>query len=367
MLFFLFTVSFALPEEQCNGADGVCLLQLKDKDKQIAKHGEFLDTSRFNLTRRMNLSASRSTAEFQEAVLMAHNVYRCMHGVQHLVWDEKIAEKAQELADKGAFKHSTAAERMYVDSSGKESKAEKYKGENLWMCTKDHTFQEALTFAVNSWYGEIEFTDGGLVGADGQGNEGIVAHYTQVVWAKTTRVGCAVGKMGRDWDRGEGTLVVCQYGQGGNFENGYPQYVNGPVRNFGDCGDKAALLKTVKKNKLLPKKARKCRRKARKACGKTEWDCLAEENAKCKIKGVTIHDPEISHDPNSADYCPCCMDYYQMKSGNLDLEDEEELASVDEEDIKKFEAAEDCCGGFDGHQKLGFQTPGMGSTRFFKR
>ena len=162
-------------------------------------------------------------------------------------------------------------------------------------------------------------------------------------------------------------MVVCQYGQGGNFENGYPQYVNGPVRNFGDCGDKAALLKTVKKNKLLPKKARKFRRKARKACGKTEWDCLAEENAKCKIKGVTIHDPEISHDPNSADYCPCCMDYYQMKSGNLDLEDEEDLASVDEEDIKKYEAAEDCCGGFDGHQKLGFQTPGMGSTRFFKR
>ena len=61
------------------------------------------------------------------------------------------------------------------------------------------------------------------------------------------------------------------------------------------------------------------------------------------------------------------MDYYQMKSGNLDLEDEEELASVDKEDIEKFEAAENCCGGFDGHQKLGFQTPGMGSTRFFKR
>ena len=52
-------------------------------------------------------------------------------------------------------------------------------------------------------YGEIEFTDERFVGADGQGNGGIVAHYTQVVWAKTRRVGCAVGKMGRDWDRGD--------------------------------------------------------------------------------------------------------------------------------------------------------------------
>ena len=52
-------------------------------------------------------------------------------------------------------------------------------------------------------YSELEFTKAGLVGADGQGDGGIVAHYTQLVWAKTTRVGCAVGKMGRDWDRGE--------------------------------------------------------------------------------------------------------------------------------------------------------------------
>jgi len=290
-----------------------------------------------------------------------------MHGVPNLLWDEKIAEQAQNLVDTGVFKHSTAASRMYEDEGGKTSKAAKYKGENLWMCTKDHTFDDALKFAVNSWYSEIEFTDEGLVGADGQGNEGIVAHYTQVVWAQTTRVGCAVGKMGRDWDRGEGTYVACQYGPGGNFENGYPQYVNAPVRNYGECEDKEMLQGKRSKKQLLPKKVRKCRRKAKKECGKSEWDCLAEENAKCKVRGVTIHEPEISHDPNSADYCPCCMDYYQMKSGNLDEEDEEELDSIDKEATDKFEAAENCCGGMDGHQKLGFSTPGMGSTRFFKR
>jgi hypothetical protein len=343
----------------------MCLLQLKDTKDNVMKiainhEGEFAHMSR------VNLSLSRATPEFQEAALLAHNKYRCMHGVQNLVWDEKIAEQAQELVDKGLFRHSTAASRMYVDESGKEAKAAKYKGENLWMCTKDHTFGEALKWAVNSWYSEIEFSDEGLVGADGQGNEGIVAHYTQVVWSQTTRVGCAVGKMGRDWDRGEGTFVACQYGPGGNFENGYPQYVNGPVRNYDQCV--GAKLKGLQpKKKLLPKKVKKCRRSAKKACDKGEWDCLAEENAKCKVKGVKIHDPELSHDPNTADYCPCCCDYYQMKSGNLEEEDHIEIESCDDEATKKFEEAENCCGGMDGHQKLGFMTPGMGSTRFFKR
>jgi hypothetical protein len=359
MFSLLFTVSFALAAEQCNGADDVCLLQLKDL--QLMKQDQFVAMSRLNLSR------SRATPEFQDAALLAHNQYRCMHGVPNLVWDEKIAEQAQLLVDKGLFRHSTAASRMYTDEGGSTKKADQYKGENLWMCTKDHTFQEGLKFAVNSWYSEIEFTDKGLVGADGQGNEGIVAHYTQVVWAKTTRVGCAVGKMGRDWNRGEGTFVACQYGPGGNFENGYPQYVNGPVRNIGQCEDASVLKGERTKKQLLPKKALKCRRKAKKACKKGEWDCLAEENSKCNLKGVKIHEPEMSHDPNSADYCPCCMDYYQMKSGGLDEEDEVELEGVDKEQTDKFEAAQNCCGGMDGHQKLGFMTPGMGSTRFFKR
>merc|ERR1719235_2005650 len=294
---------------------------------------------------------SRTTAALKETALLAHNQYRCMHGVGNLEWDDVIAAKAQELVDKGVFKHSTASSRMYVDESGSKKKVEMYKGENLWMCTKEHTDAEAIKWAVNSWYGELEFTNMGLVGADGQGEGGIVAHYTQVVWKKTTRVGCAVGKVGRDWDRGEGTFVVCQYGPGGNYDK---------------C-DESMLEGTRTKKQLVPKRVRLCRKKARKDCKGKGKDCLAEIRDKCAVKKIEFYDPEISHDPNSADYCPCCMDYYQLKSGNLDEEDETEFETLDKEELDKFEEAFDCCGGFDGHQKLGFQTPGYGSTRFFKR
>merc|ERR1719409_1326015 len=141
-----------------------------------------------------------------------------------------------------------------------------------------------MKFAVNSWYSEIEFTDEGFVGADGVGKGGIVAHYTQLVWAKTTRIGCAVGKMGRDWDRGDGTFVACQYGPGGNFDSGYPQFVNGPVRNFGDCLDKDVLMGQRTRKDLLPKKVKKCIKATRKTCKKNKKKCIKATRKTCTMK-----------------------------------------------------------------------------------
>jgi hypothetical protein len=285
-----------------------------------------------------------------DAALDAHNQYRCMHGVPNLEWDEKIARRANEQVKKGVFKHSTAASRVYVDEGGKTSKRGSYKGENLWMCTKDHTPEESMKYAVNSWYSEIEFTDEGLVGPDGEGDGGIVAHYTQLVWARTTRVGCALGKVG-----GEGSFVVCQYGPGGNFNAGYPHHVNGPVRTIGDCKGKAKLRGKLSKRDLLPKKTRRCRHKARKSCSVTKIlrrKCLAEINVKCKVKGIEIHEPKMCHDPNTADYCPCCMNDAQLDSGNLDEEEEPEMETCDKQSTEMFLQSYGCGGGLNGHQEI---------------
>merc|ERR1712113_540972 len=55
-----------------------------------------------------------------------HNQNRCMHGVEKLTWNDKIARNAQKWAKEvgGQLKHSTSADRTDVAGYG-------YLGENL--------------------------------------------------------------------------------------------------------------------------------------------------------------------------------------------------------------------------------------------
>merc|ERR1740127_347107 len=89
-----------------------------------------------------------------------------------------------------------------------------YLGENLaWGVTNAK--------AVELWYDEIKYTVGGLVSSFGS-NTG---HYTQVVWNGTTHLGCGI----------ERTLLVCQYGEGGNMQGQFDTQVTAPVRSAAEC------------------------------------------------------------------------------------------------------------------------------------
>ena len=61
--------------------------------------------------------------------------------------------------------------------------------------------------------------------ADGQGNGGIVAHYTQVVWKDTKEVGCGH----------KDTVWVCQYGPGGNMGGEFFDQTSEPLRTEEAC------------------------------------------------------------------------------------------------------------------------------------
>ncbi len=138
---------------------------------------------------------TENTALSQEVInelLEAHNRYRSEVGVGNIVWSEEVAESAQAWADE-----------LGKTCSFEHSNNEQY-GENLWAGTAGAF---SVTDVVDSWGEEKAFYDyESNTCASGE----VCGHYTQVVWANSTEVGC--GKVTCEgWE-----YWVCQYAPPGN-------------------------------------------------------------------------------------------------------------------------------------------------------
>jgi len=112
-----------------------------------------------------------------------------------LVWNEGIAQSAEDyaikLAYKGILTHDTETEY----------------GENLYASTYSAGYVEA----INKWYSEKINYDYNSNTCDGE-----CSHYTQIVWKDTTEVGCAKATYVNGEYKG-GTVVVCRYNPKGNY------------------------------------------------------------------------------------------------------------------------------------------------------
>lgn len=147
-------------------------------------------------------AAQRFTAaDFPRRVLAAHNAIRAQAGVPPLVWDNALgtaaAEWAQHLALTGVFQHSDRHARRGI-------------GENLWWGSHGAYAAEQ---GVNVWASEKRyFMPGIFPNVSRTGNWMDVAHYTQVIWPGTQRVGCALASNGRN------DYLVCRYATAGNID-----------------------------------------------------------------------------------------------------------------------------------------------------
>ena len=140
-------------------------------------------------------------AQFPARVLAAHNATRAQAGMPPLAWDPALglsaAAYAQQMALTNRFEHSNRRARRGV-------------GENLWMGTRGAFGIERM---VSDWASERRMFRPGVFPAVARtGNWMDIAHYTQIIWPTTTRVGCALASNGRS------DYLVCHYSPAGNID-----------------------------------------------------------------------------------------------------------------------------------------------------
>jgi len=166
-----------------------------------------------------NVTASSSRpayADWKAQVLERHNMYRCMHGVPPLVWNDKIEAHAKQWAATG---HGQRSPPFMLTSVGNFSRV----GESMaWKVTDDGGSRSAGG-AVQVWYDQVKNTEGGR-GLLSQGSDQ-TAKYSQLVWGSTTALGCALLH----------EVLVCQYGPAGNVPGDFAEQVKARQLSEQEC------------------------------------------------------------------------------------------------------------------------------------
>ena len=138
------------------------------------------------------------------AAIDGHNAKRAEHQANPLIWDESLSCIAQRQAATCIFDHL-----MYVNGGGY--------GQNLAGGTGT-----TIDDSIAMWYGEAPEYDSYY----GQSNPPFVAgHFTQMVWASTTSLGCATHSCDGSVGTFTGELTVCNYYEFGNMGGAYAENV----------------------------------------------------------------------------------------------------------------------------------------------
>ena len=133
-------------------------------------------------------------------LLSAHNHERALVGHRPLEWDPQLASAA------ASYGPALARLRQLVHSPRETRPGQR---ENLAMAPRGSLSAEQL---VQLWSREKLILRPGLFPAvSSTGRWEDVAHYTQMVWPTTTRVGCAVFAADNDY-------LICRYSPPGNVD-----------------------------------------------------------------------------------------------------------------------------------------------------
>jgi pathogenesis-related protein 1 len=194
-----------------------------------------------------NSSENKLTA-VESAIVDRHNYYRNLDFQDsNLTWDATLAEHAQQWADYLAQNYTQADAKNGASPHASQYKSSthglpyKGEGENIaWASAGlEYVLDEPVDISkegsagnINGKYGAVDMWANEKAYYDYEANSGhgnTVGHYTQVVWQKTTKVGC--GKAESKTDRG-GSFVVCRYYIAGNMSGEKPYCTDYSVAQY---------------------------------------------------------------------------------------------------------------------------------------
>lgn len=165
-----------------------------------SSHRSFLGLLATALVASSSASQSQPAQDnFAARLLQTHNSERATINSPLVAWDPALAraaaDYAAELAATGKWGHSAPEQR--IDQ-----------GENLWMGTRGGFTLEQM---ISNWVSEKSMFRAGIFPyVSTTGNWHDVGHYVQIVWPRTSRVGCAQSSSER-FD-----YLVCRYADPGN-------------------------------------------------------------------------------------------------------------------------------------------------------
>ena len=142
----------------------------------------------------------------QAEIVQAHNQHRANVGVSELSWSNRLADMAQDYANK--LSDERACKLSHSDTRGI--------GENLyWASARRYSYgrkeiqQIRSKQVVDAWADEKKHYNY----SSNSCNRGeVCGHYTQIVWANTSEIGCA-----KTICRDKSQVWVCNYYPAGNY------------------------------------------------------------------------------------------------------------------------------------------------------
>lgn len=131
--------------------------------------------------------------------------------MSYIYWDDKLAKLAQDWATELAKKCSGIGHNPNRKVDGFTSV-----GENVYGSFGGNAdISGSLKKASESWYSEIDLAVPTVIKSFSSSVSGI-GHFTQMIWAKSLKVGCGYANYSKGTTK-VNQIVVCNYGEAGNY------------------------------------------------------------------------------------------------------------------------------------------------------